>query len=530
MMQDYRWNDGTELYHSWLKKGAQAKDHKYVARIGTSPNYRYFYTNAEYQIYLRKERLKKEARALKENAANRLNSIKSSISQYGFKEKADHHINRVATSVSAKVNNAKSNVSSTVNKLYSSIPKVTSNISKKAQSIKQDISNGIKRARDLVRASSSKTIDSMSEDYAVERGKILSDYNNKVKKGYLFAGLVGGTAISTVLAKKADAALKAIYDKFSAKQDTMIRQIESESPKTFDDVKVKKTSMTKDEDMLRVNPYYEESDIFKINCSYCTLAYEMRRRGYDVEADDYHGGTESDEDLNVFETLYSWYTHNGRKVDSNKANSDYAKYYALYYAENVIKYKGDRELADIMAVKQAYEKAYPGVKYYDTRITTTYPDGHKETSYDAIMNDIKAQGTGARGQFLLYWKNGGAHSVVYEVDNGNVILRDCQTGKKVDVLEYYDRASEVRFFRTDNEGIEESALKGVKNKTEDTVNTNTKTIEQKYKEFINAGYTYDYSYTNNGTTTYWFVGPDKKYYKWDPNKGTFEEEGSIYYV
>ena len=45
-MAMYEWNDGTDyLSHAWLKKGAQADKHKYVARVGNSPNYKYFYTN-----------------------------------------------------------------------------------------------------------------------------------------------------------------------------------------------------------------------------------------------------------------------------------------------------------------------------------------------------------------------------------------------------------------------------------------------------------------------------------------------------
>ena len=42
-----------DLYHSFLRKGEQRKKHKYIARIGESPKYRYFYTNAEYQAYLK---------------------------------------------------------------------------------------------------------------------------------------------------------------------------------------------------------------------------------------------------------------------------------------------------------------------------------------------------------------------------------------------------------------------------------------------------------------------------------------------
>lgn len=38
------------------------------------------------------------------------------------------------------------------------------------------------------------------------------------------------------------------------------------------------------EDVLAVNPHYEESDKYQTNCAYCTLTMEMRSRGYDVQA------------------------------------------------------------------------------------------------------------------------------------------------------------------------------------------------------------------------------------------------------
>ena len=548
----YEWNDGSELYHAWLKKGAQAKDHKYIARVGTSPNYKYFYTNAEYQIYLRKEQLKNSANSFKNNLASRTNIIKSnlisransfkntvtlktnsiganaknrlnSLSNAGSKNKIQIAINNKASNIKA----ASKNVLSSVNN--SKVKKAAENIKGKVGDSLKDISNGIKQAKKLVSMASKKNIHSMAEEYAIERGNILSNYKNKATKGYVFAGILGGTAISVVLAKKANNALSELYNRFSAKRDEMISQIESKSPENFDEVKKKTKPMSKDEDMARVNPYYEEGDIFKINCSYCTLAYEMRRRGYDVEADDYHGGIADDEEANVFEELYSWYTHDGKKVDDNKAMLHYEAYYKSHYLLNLQKYKGDEETARVMTMKEAYENAYPGAKYYDTRLTFTDPKtGKMTTAYSEMINDIKSQGEGARGQFLLYWKEGGGHSVAYEVENGEVVIRDCQTGQKVDPKEYYSMASEVMYFRTDNEDINENALKGVKNKQSDTVN-DPKNPEEKAAAFKKAGYSFiRYEWNSSEGYTYALKGPDGNYYKWSPDTGQFIEIKNAY--
>lgn len=552
-MAMYEWNDGTDyLSHAWLKKGAQADKHKYVARVGNSPNYKYFYTNAEYQAYLRKEKVKKQFGNVGSNWRNKLagigNTVRNGVRTVGWqartvgnrvsevgsrvKEAVYSTVKPRASEVGSRIrsavasSNVKSRISDASSRLKESASRMATASRNAITNAASEVSSGLRMAQKLIRAASSKSVESMAEEYAIERGSIISDYKSNVKKGFLFSGLLGGTAVAAVLTKKASDALTGLYDKFMKRQDEMIEQMDAPNPKSFNDVKKKSHEMSADEDMARVNPYYEEGDIFKINCSYCTLAYEMRRRGYDVEADDYWGGIKEDEANNVFEELYTWYTHNGENQDRDKAAVTRGLIFDAAYARNLAKYNGDKELARVMAIKESYERAYPGVQYYDTRLTF---DG--ESAYSKIINDIKSQGDGARGQFLLYWKNGGGHSVVYEVENGEVYLRDCQTGKKIDPSEYYDLASEIMYFRTDNEEINENALNCVKNKQSDTVN-NPKSAQEKMDAFIRSGYSVVRA--DNRSNAYYMKGPDGNYYKWDPRYGTFDEvtesEATIYNV
>jgi len=54
------------------------------------------------------------------------------------------------------------------------------------------------------------------------------------------------------------------------------------------------------DDYKAVNLHYSEGGAYKSNCVSCTIAYEFRRRGYDVEALA-KGGTQNSEWLNGFE-------------------------------------------------------------------------------------------------------------------------------------------------------------------------------------------------------------------------------------
>lgn len=83
-----------ELYHAWLKKGAQADKHKYVARVENGDGYRYFYTWNEYSSYLKSKAserinsaLKKGAEKAEKKALKTANTIAANIDKYVDKAK-----------------------------------------------------------------------------------------------------------------------------------------------------------------------------------------------------------------------------------------------------------------------------------------------------------------------------------------------------------------------------------------------------------------------------------------------------------
>lgn len=138
---------------------------------------------------------------------------------------------------------------------------------------------------------------------------------------------------------------------------------------------LKSREMTQKEDAARVNPQFHNFDKnTKNNCMLCTSAYDLRRRGYEVEAKKASVGY-FDNDIKA------WYP----KAKIEKIEDSEAKY----------KYRPMNE----KMMKQ-------------------------------VKNTLISQGDGARGNLMITWANTfSGHSVAYEVTNGALTLVDAQSGK-----------------------------------------------------------------------------------------------------
>ena len=136
-------------------------------------------------------------------------------------------------------------------------------------------------------------------------------------------------------------------------------------------LKLKSKEYTPKEDLKRINPeYHNSSSNTKSNCMLCTTAYDMRRRGFDVQA--------------------------------NKATEGY-------------------EYEDI---KRWYPKA-------ELKIVN---EGNCRKTAAKLAETLIAQGEGARGNIMIMWdydktQSYGGHSMIYEIENGKAMLKDGQTGK-----------------------------------------------------------------------------------------------------
>ena len=166
----------------------------------------------------------------------------------------------------------------------------------------------------------------------------------------------------------------------------------------------KKSLGTVEDDLLAVN----EGQFGKLrgasnNCAFCTTAYELRRRGYDVRAN---------------------YTDQGRVVDTASK---------FFKDANVI--------SDLDYVQETYK-------------TGSYPT--KSGWIDHIKNRMLKEGEGARGNFCGTYERlygGGGHSMIWEIVNNKVVFRDGQSGVTYDSVEDVLENFQVggsNFWRTDN--------------------------------------------------------------------------------
>ena len=162
--------------------------------------------------------------------------------------------------------------------------------------------------------------------------------------------------------------------------------------------------MTPKDDMAACNRQYSKGGVYKNNCISCALAYDLRRRGYDVEAVPIDTTSATNGSLPVQLGFYK-----GEKLETYEVPND----------------------PDV-AVKQ-------------------------------FTKNIVSYGDGSRGMLRIRWKNGDGHAVVWEVNDGSAIVRDPQNNTIIDLSEYMRRAKTFYYFRTDNLEPTEKVTRFVKN-------------------------------------------------------------------
>ena len=189
--------------------------------------------------------------------------------------------------------------------------------------------------------------------------------------------------------------------------------------------KLKNREMTEEEDMKYVNPEYNDWDMnTKQNCMLCTTAYELRRRGYEVQANKALFGYPHD-------AVKDWFPKAKKEVivDPLKGKENF----------------NDLDDASKKEVQLSLRNAAFGM---NSHITTKTVDA------------LKKQGNGARGNLIITLSNGGGHSVVYEIKNDNVIIRDCQSNKTyTDPSKLLNYTVGVSYFRLDNVDFDPKAIK-----------------------------------------------------------------------
>lgn len=229
---------------------------------------------------------------------------------------------------------------------------------------------------------------------AISAGLLVARYGSTVLSNPLIAGVLAIDVASIVYQLGA-----------SVVANGKVKKIERERAENTNvdkktGLKMKNEEMPIKEDVKRVNPGFKNlQDNTKNNCALCTVAYDLRRRGFDVSAE--------------------------------KATIGYT----------------------VSDVKRWYPKAE--IKTLETRPKHDFDSDVGDRYMEEINKTIVKQGDGARGNLIVHWKRSyGGHSMAYEVRDGKMQVVDAQTGKiykhDYDISYLLKNCDMVSYARLDN--------------------------------------------------------------------------------
>ena len=161
------------------------------------------------------------------------------------------------------------------------------------------------------------------------------------------------------------------------------------------------------------NPYYNRDyAAYSMNCQRCVVAYELRRRGYDVQA--------------------------------------------------APTYQGDKLPRVVFAKGGAYSGNWRGA-FQKSKITKVGERGNNPKAEKKVINNIESNmnkwGSGSRAVVQVFWRGGGGHVFNVENDRGRMVYVDAQTHKRVNIGDYMSGAqtSSVNLIRTDDLRVSDRA-------------------------------------------------------------------------
>ena len=403
-----------ELYHWGIKKGEAADKHKYVKREWKNNRWVYFYdtpgNKSKPATQTTKTTTKSTAKAVNNAVSKTSQSVNKGLSKVNsiLSTPRKESGAKTAEAIKQRMSEAKQLVESKINSKNVSISsavavKDTGNTIKKNQSVKPvDNMSNVENDNDII-------IDkSNARQTANNRKKASEQRNEEFKKRQ-----AERQAKREAEKKAAEDKAKKEYEDSQNAERNGIRKIELDGAldmlgktntlfkkyNNLPDLSLKNKPTTLDEDMALVNPNYKTNkEKYDQNCGACSIAYELRRRGYDVEV--------VDED--------DWHEYGGRVGD----------------------------LADCFNGAEIVKMDSIKEKYGCT--------GNVSSVAKYVDKDILSHGEGARGNISFVWTQGGGHAIAWEVSNGKVEYRDCQTNQKINLYDYAALASDVMYMRTDN--------------------------------------------------------------------------------
>lgn len=160
----------------------------------------------------------------------------------------------------------------------------------------------------------------------------------------------------------------------------------------------------------QVNPDYGQLGS-KMNCRRCTLAYEMRRRGFEVRA---------------------------TRTTNGKGQEFTGLYNAMSPGEKVVK-KSDLYKETFKAMRKAKKEGKGDVELDGPFGKATQEFSKNQIPNARIFNELSKHPDGARGELQMLWTAGGGHSVAWEIVHGKPVILDCQSGEIMRSMSDMDR-------------------------------------------------------------------------------------------
>jgi len=168
------------------------------------------------------------------------------------------------------------------------------------------------------------------------------------------------------------------------------------------------------DDAKAVNPRAKNASLFHnnsgyfVNCTHCTAAYDLRRRGYDVAAASASGGGE---EASVIHKMYK--NAEIKKVQPIVSSKNYTDMYA--------------DKVDNQKLTALFMESYNHAWSLNGKRAREYRDACKKQGA-AILKECESFGPNARGNVCLRIACAGGHSLAFENDSkGHTKFIDSQT-------------------------------------------------------------------------------------------------------
>lgn len=166
----------------------------------------------------------------------------------------------------------------------------------------------------------------------------------------------------------------------------------------------------------------------EVNCTSCSMAYEMRRRGYDVVA--------------------------GRRAFRGRTNEEMEQFFQGAKFQELASDWVDSKTPPPPPDSPNFSE------WWDNRYL------HPVDKWTYAEQELLRQGEGARGIINGWYKQGGGHSIAYEIHDGKVHFVDGQIGRQYkDAFDALGQMGSYNFLRTDTLALTNNAAETVLNNT-----------------------------------------------------------------